>query len=185
MGWDETSLYTLTAGHTFPGRADQCREARIWARVRLRPFPDTADAVELVLSEFFSNAIRHSASGRPGGSVFVSLVGLVYGTIHLEVVDDGPLAARPKTVTRVMAPGADCRWDRGRGLFLAAALSKEWGRLPAEAPSSSLRDDMSSPASAGFGSPRPGDAPFGPMVTWAAFPTAFTRAGPTPPADRR
>ncbi|QBI56520.1 ATP-binding protein [Streptomonospora litoralis] len=165
---DDVGIYTLQAFRTFPGTPDECREARLWARVHMRPFPDVADAVELVVSEFFGNAIRHSASGESGGMVFVSLVGLVSGALHLEVHDDGPRTDAPRTAARVVTP--DLERPDGRGLFLAAALTKEWGRLPgkggpgyAERGYTSIFDAVCEQDDGEY---------CGPMVTWADFTTA-------------
>lgn len=165
---DDVGIYTLQAFRTFPGAPGECREARLWARTRMRPFPDVADAVELVVSEFFGNALRHSASGEPGGTVFISLVGLVSGALHLEVHDEGPRSDAPRTAARVVSPDFD-RPD-GRGLFIAAALTKEWGRLPAtggpgyaERGYTSIFDTGCEPDGTEYS---------GPMITWADFTTA-------------
>ncbi|TDQ55113.1 ATP-binding protein [Actinorugispora endophytica] len=159
MSVDPAPVSLLSDGRSFPGAAPQCREARWWTRALLRPFPDIADAVELVAGEFFANAVTHTRSGRPGGLVFVSLVALVGGVVHLEVVDQG----QARTEARVKPPDPDR--PGGRGLFIADALSHAWGRVPAE------------------GDPLHGvfaavpDGYDGPMVTWADF---RTRSGPGP-----
>ncbi|QBI56260.1 ATP-binding protein [Streptomonospora litoralis] len=184
-----TGLYTLSAARTFPGLREQCREARMWARALLRPFPDAADAVELVFGEFFANAVTHTASGERDGEVFASLVGLVYGVIHLEVVDQGPRSDRPRTAARVLLP--DPESTGGRGLFLAAALSKEWGRLPAEdgpgyaergyTSISSAMDADSVPEPVTGLRREPRASYTGPMITWADFTTeclSHPHAGP-------
>ncbi|WP_084469055.1 ATP-binding protein [Nocardiopsis trehalosi] len=167
----DRDFYTLKAGRAFPGLAAECREARLWARGLLRPFPDAADAVELVLSEFFGNAITHTASGEPGGQVFTSLVGLVGGPLHLEVTDQGPRSDRPRTTARVLAP--DLSRPDGRGLFLAAALTKEWGRLPAEGGPDYARRGYTSIFRTGVEDPRADYT--GPMITWADFATVHNR----------
>ncbi|WP_017540973.1 ATP-binding protein [Nocardiopsis halophila] len=138
----------LDARRTFPGVPEQCREARLWARSVMRPFPDAADAVEVVVSEFFGNAVRHTASGGPGGVVDVELTGGYGAPVRLTVVDQGACADRPATAARVLAPTLS-RPD-GRGLFLAAALSSEWGRAPHDGT--------------------------GAMATWAEFPTERSRS---------
>ncbi|MFC3998094.1 ATP-binding protein [Nocardiopsis sediminis] len=167
----DSGIYTVKSGRAFPGVATECREARLWARDLLRPFPDVADAVELVVSEFFGNAIVHSASGEPGGEVFVSIVGLVGGPLHLEVIDQGPRRDRPRSTARVLSP--DLRRRDGRGLFLAAALTKEWGRLPAEGGPGYERRGYTSIFVAGPEQPQ-GDY-MGPMITWADFMTVHNR----------
>ncbi|MDT0301810.1 ATP-binding protein [Streptomonospora wellingtoniae] len=170
---DDVGIYTLQAFRTFPGTPDECREARLWARTRMRPFPDVADAVELVVSEFFGNAIRHSASGEPGGAVFISLVGLVSGALHLEVHDEGPRSDFPRTAARVVSP--DLERSDGRGLFLAAALTKEWGRLPVQGgPGYAERGYTSIFDAVGE---HEGAEHTGPMITWADFTTSVRTVG--------
>lgn len=148
-------LYLLSEYRSFSGVPEECREARLWTRALLREFSDVVDAAEVVASEFFSNAILHTASGRPGGQVFVSLVGLASGVIHLETVDQG------QAVTRAEPMEPDAARPGGCGLYLTAALSQSWGRVPAD------------------GDPRYGvfaiapDGYTGPMVTWADFCTGF------------
>ncbi|RCV57767.1 ATP-binding protein [Marinitenerispora sediminis] len=185
----EDSIYTLKRARLFPGTRDQVREARWWARTHTRPFPDVVDRVELVISELFTNAVRHTASGEDGGTVLCTLVGLVYGTVHLEVLDLGPRSDRPKTVARIMMP--DPERPGGCGLFLTAALTKEWGRIPAEAgpgylergytsvfdaePASAPAPPWSAPATTGASEGGSGrDGYTGPMVTWAVFTTMAT-----------
>ncbi len=139
----------LRAYRTFPGVPDECREARLWLRALVRDFYDVADAVEVVASEFFSNALNHTVSGSADGEVDVGLVGLAAGVIRLEVVDQGRASTRaerqPLDPTRV----------GGCGLVLAEALSESWGRGPAN-------------ADPGVHTPAP-DGYEGPMVTWAQF----------------
>ena len=147
------SPFMLSAFRSFPGRAEKCRDARLWIRDLTRGFPDAADAVEVVVSELFGNAITHTASGRPGGRVEVSLVALASGSLHLEVTDQG------KAATRAVPMQPDPGRAGGCGLFLVEALAAEWGRLPAEA----------DPCGGVFAE-TPHDYT-GPMITWADFRT--------------
>jgi anti-sigma regulatory factor (Ser/Thr protein kinase) len=62
----------------FPGTADQVRAARRVLADFLGDCPWSDDAV-LCLSELATNAVRHSASGQPGGTF----------TVAAEVLDDG------------------------------------------------------------------------------------------------
>lgn len=87
--------------------------------------------VELCAGEAFANAIMHSRSNRPGGSVMRMLsTPLVMGrqtTVRLSVIDDGPLEARP-----LCAPARRSvqEWEQsesGRGLLLIHQLASEWG----------------------------------------------------------
>ncbi|WP_082127030.1 ATP-binding protein [Allosalinactinospora lopnorensis] len=155
---DVLSPFTLSAYRSFPGLAEQCRQARVWVRALVRDFSDVADAVEVVASEFFSNALRHTASGGPEGEVDVCLVGLTTGVIHLEVIDQGEA-----TTTAERQPLDPLR-PGGCGLILAEALSCTWGRTPAD---TDPRSGAHTPAPNGY---------TGPMITWAHFHTRTQRS---------
>lgn len=87
--------------------------------------------IELCASEAFANAVTHSRSRRPGGTVIRLLsTPLVMGrktTMRLCVIDEGPLgrpSARP-TIRRSTE-----EWETtesGRGLLLIHHLADEWG----------------------------------------------------------
>jgi serine/threonine-protein kinase RsbW len=72
----------------FPGRPDQIRQAREFVTGVLQGHPITESAV-LSVSELASNAVAHSASGRPGGEFTVHLDVVPGDTVWLEVADDG------------------------------------------------------------------------------------------------
>lgn len=146
-----TSPFTLSDYRCFSGRRDECRKARLWVRDLLAGVPTTADAVEVVTSELFSNALRHTDSGSPNGTVDVSLIGLACGVVHLEVIDAGGTAHRP-TATR---PGMN--HTAGRGLLLVSALCHTWGHLPADG---DPRRGVTTPTAPGY---------TGPLITWAEF----------------
>ena len=97
---------------TFPGTAERIHEAREWASEILGAAYGAGVAL-LVLSELATNAVRHSASGQPGGTF----------TLHLGIFTDGwqvCIADSGGTdVPRVHAGG--------RGLAIVAALSSKWG----------------------------------------------------------
>jgi anti-sigma regulatory factor (Ser/Thr protein kinase) len=71
----------------------------------------------LLVSEIFSNSIRHSRSGAPGEMVAVISGG---GIIRVEVTD------RAGPGTPELRP-ADRDAEGGRGLQLVAALAVRWG----------------------------------------------------------
>ncbi|GAU68985.1 hypothetical protein SSP35_10_00140 [Streptomyces sp. NBRC 110611] len=80
------------------------------------------DDVELVVSELFTNAVRHTDSEKV--SCELTLAG---ARIRIEVVDQGgpgvaALHVRPSSLD------TEC----GRGLFLVGALSAGWGSRPAD-----------------------------------------------------
>ncbi|GAA2879154.1 ATP-binding protein [Streptosporangium fragile] len=83
--------------------------------------PRTDDAL-LLVSELFTNAVRHSDSGRtPGGRVTVA-VATLHGTLHIDVIDGGSTERRPR-------PRLDVDLDSGggRGLWLVHELATAWG----------------------------------------------------------
>jgi serine/threonine-protein kinase RsbW len=101
-----------------PGRPESAAAARDFAAKALAGYPAADDAV-LCLDEMVVNAIRHSRSGLPGGTIEVRLT-VTDASVLAEVVDQGPLGP-PVTVSR------DPFAERGRGLVLVEALSKAWG----------------------------------------------------------
>ena len=101
-----------------PGRPEASVGAREFARKALAGYPAADDAV-LALSELVSNAVLHSKSGRPGGTLEVRLT-ITAVSVLAEVVDDGPLGVPVVTSRESFA-------ERGRGLVLVDALTKAWG----------------------------------------------------------
>ncbi|TDC70259.1 ATP-binding protein [Actinomadura sp. GC306] len=82
------------------------------------------DDVDLMVSEIATNAVRHSASGRRGGGVWVTVL-VSRERLRVEIQDDGGSAGRP----RIPAQGAG--WDEhGRGLLVVNGLADRWGTLP-------------------------------------------------------
>ncbi len=73
---------------TFPGAADRIHAARQLMATALESCPATDDIV-LCLSELATNAVQHSASGRPDGTFTVRAMVASGAGVLLEVVDNG------------------------------------------------------------------------------------------------
>jgi anti-sigma regulatory factor (Ser/Thr protein kinase) len=73
---------------TFPGRPDQVRHARRALTALLADCP-AADDIVVCLSELATNAVRHSASARAGGTFRVTAEVTEGAGVHLAVTDNG------------------------------------------------------------------------------------------------
>jgi anti-sigma regulatory factor (Ser/Thr protein kinase) len=109
---------------TIPGRPEEVRRTRafITRTIAAAGKGDAvdSDAATLLTSELVTNAIRHSASGGPSGTVRIVIVGVPDGVL-VEVTDDGS-ACTP--VVR-----ADLLAQNGHGLYLVQQLAAQWGFL--------------------------------------------------------
>ncbi|MEU6732780.1 ATP-binding protein [Streptomyces physcomitrii] len=104
---------------SFPSLESRVADARRLAEsyLRLWDLSPLVDEVVLVVSELVTNAVRYG-NGRPVElRVYVS-----DGALVIEVRDGSPLPARLRLV--------DEEAESGRGLFLVAALAREWGVSP-------------------------------------------------------
>lgn len=107
----------LSWARAFPGIAAQARVARHFVASLLDGSALRDDAVT-VLSELFTNALEHTASGLPGGLIIVQVSRWRHG-VRIAVTDQGSLA---QPVIR--DPGASSGpAENGRGLYLAASLA--------------------------------------------------------------
>jgi anti-sigma regulatory factor (Ser/Thr protein kinase) len=108
---------------TLAGRAERARAARAFVFEVLGPGHPCGDVAILLVSEIFSNSVRHSRSGAPGETVTVISGD---GTVRVEVTD----RAGPGT-PELRPAGRDA--EGGRGLQLVAGLAARWGwRRPPE-----------------------------------------------------
>jgi serine/threonine-protein kinase RsbW len=104
---------------TLAGRAERARAARIFVREMLGPGHPCADVAILLVSEVFSNSVRHSGSGAPGETVTVA-VRAGDGIVRVEVTDRaGPGIPELRPASRDA--------EGGRGLQLVAGLAARWG----------------------------------------------------------
>lgn len=106
---------------TIPGSPEQVSGTRAFIARTIARVPGVdRDAATLLTSELVTNAIQHTDSGAPGGSVTVVVIA-VPGGVLVEVIDDGSAA------TPVVK--ADLYAASGHGLFLVQQLAAQWGYL--------------------------------------------------------
>ncbi len=133
-GYELGRLTAVSEFQEFPGQAQACPLARELVRTALCNHTRIVADAELVVSELFGNACRHTRSGEPGGILAVSISALVTGLAVVSVTDQGPTRAdraagrRRWPELKPMTPGAP-GW---RGLHLVAEVADGWGHTPAE-----------------------------------------------------
>ncbi|HEY5987303.1 MAG TPA: ATP-binding protein [Streptosporangiaceae bacterium] len=106
---------------TITGREQNASQARAFVDRILGKEHPRADDARLLVSELFTNAVQHSESGRPGGTVTIIISGRA-GGVGIEVIDQGSMWSVPVVKADVFA-------TNGRGLFLVQSLADEWGYL--------------------------------------------------------
>jgi two-component sensor histidine kinase len=113
--WEQVATRRLANGGALDVRA-----VRAFVGQTLRPVTDRIDLadVDLMTAEIATNALRYSASGHPGGGLWVTVLRSA-DRVRLEFQDDGGA----KTVPTVRADHG----ESGRGLLLVAGLSAAWG----------------------------------------------------------
>lgn len=107
----------LSWARAFPGTAEQARAARHFAASLLAGSALRHDAVT-VLSELFTNALEHTASGLLGGLIIVQVSRWRHG-IRIAVTDQGSLTQ--PVIRDPAASGGPA--ENGHGLYLAASLA--------------------------------------------------------------
>jgi anti-sigma regulatory factor (Ser/Thr protein kinase) len=109
---------------TIPGCPEQVSGTRAFvARTLDRLAGVDRDAATLLTSELVTNAIQHTDSGAPGGTVTIVVL-QVRGGVLVEVVDNGSAG------TPVVK--ADLYAAEGHGLFMVQQLAAQWGYLREE-----------------------------------------------------
>jgi anti-sigma regulatory factor (Ser/Thr protein kinase) len=108
-----------------PGRAEYVAAARRWAQSVAAAWGMAGTEVGLAVSELVTNAVLHTRSGRPGGTVMVAVAG-GWDSVTVHVHDLGNESGQ---VPRPRQAAADA--DGGRGLRLVIAVSTDWGIIPA------------------------------------------------------
>ncbi|MFL1426417.1 MULTISPECIES: ATP-binding protein [unclassified Nocardiopsis] len=114
-------------GHsiTVPGVAEQTAVLRRQlSALALLPEAQT-DILQGLVSELFTNAVRHTRSGLPGGRVAVTLHRL-RGRVQVRVTDQGPRGDAAQTPH---VREQDLDREGGFGLRLVALQADRWGTL--------------------------------------------------------
>jgi len=106
---------------TLPGLPDYVREARCIVAKALGDLHPRSDDAVLMTSELVTNAVLHTDSCRPGGTVMITVLESA-GGVRVEVADSGSELTAP--VVRADVFAAD-----GHGLFLVQSLADQWGYL--------------------------------------------------------
>lgn len=112
-----TDSFGLRCYRVFPGEEQQLRVVRQWLAGLLPDGPARRDVL-CVATELGANAVRHTASGRPGGSFAVEIV-RNQATARVTVTDQGA----PQGPRLIDDPDA----EHGRGLLLVAGLASRTG----------------------------------------------------------
>jgi anti-sigma regulatory factor (Ser/Thr protein kinase) len=104
---------------TLAGRVERARAARAFVSEVLGSGHPCRDSAILLVSEIFSNSVRHSGSGAPGETVTVAIIS-GDSVVRVEVTD------RAGQGTPELRPAGREEED-GRGLQIVAGLAARWG----------------------------------------------------------
>ena len=104
---------------TLPGEPQYVRSARTFVAQTIGVRHPRADEALLLTSEFVTNAVTHSRSRLPGGTVRVVVAAKALALL-ISVTDDGSDATVP--AIRHLEYG-----EHGNGLLLADAIADFWG----------------------------------------------------------
>jgi|CZLB01.1.fsa_nt_gi anti-sigma regulatory factor (Ser/Thr protein kinase) len=104
---------------TISGIPKNVARARAFVAEVLGPDHPCADVAVLLCSELVTNAVLHSDSRRPGGTVTIAVADLM-DSVEVKVIDEGSASSIPVVKADTLA--AD-----GHGLFLVENLAERWG----------------------------------------------------------
>ena len=100
--------------------------SRSWAAYTVRSAPSAVHPLLLSLSELHTNALRHSASGLPGGRVRIEIERR-RRLLLLRVTDAGPRPGAVITLPQALPLPGDCPLrEGGYGLALVDAMALYW-----------------------------------------------------------
>lgn len=113
---------TVLGSLTFEGSPKQVAAARAFVARTLSAshLKVDSDAATLLTSEIVTNAIMHTKSGVPGGTVTIVVFAVPRGVL-VEVIDEGAAG--------VPIVKGDLFAAEGHGLFLVQQLAAQWGYL--------------------------------------------------------
>ncbi|CNF77197.1 Signal transduction histidine kinase [Mycobacterium tuberculosis] len=121
--WDEKHAERVCSDGVLDVRAVRVRVRR--TVTRCADGFDLGD-VDLLVCEIATNAVKHSASGRPGGGLWVTVF-VSARRLRVEIQDDGGSEKCP------VIPAQGSAWDEGgRGLLMVSELADRWGALRGE-----------------------------------------------------
>jgi anti-sigma regulatory factor (Ser/Thr protein kinase) len=113
-------IYWVILGRiTLQAQPERVREARRFIARAIGAGDAHADTAQLLTSELVTNAIRHSRSGQPGGTVEL-IVAAKAASLLISVIDNGSDITMPQ---KGDSPGD----ENGNGLLLVDSLADEWG----------------------------------------------------------
>ncbi len=119
-----------------PARDTSVAVARARVLERLREWyvddESSADA-QLLMSELFTNAVRHTDSEKVSCELWVIGVRL-----RLEVTDEGGAGSAARVERAVVPRPGDDEGESGRGLLLVSVLADDWGIRKAQAGGSDM-----------------------------------------------
>lgn len=104
---------------TIPGDPEHVSEARSFVIKTLGEAEPATEVAVLLASEVVTNAVLHTNSRLPGGTVSIAIFE-IGGGVRIEVSDDGSRASAPVVKSDGCARG-------GHGLFLVQSLANQWG----------------------------------------------------------
>jgi anti-sigma regulatory factor (Ser/Thr protein kinase) len=123
-----TAAVGLCREVTLPGLPESVGQFRALVR-ELAATEYQAEAGSLCVSELVTNAILHTRSGLPGGTVTVSIGPAdLPGELRISVCDNGPGRFRPWAPPLPDAPDVP---EHGYGLGIVDVVAADWGVVPA------------------------------------------------------
>src|SRR5215831_15695445 len=113
-------IYWVILGRTtLQAEPERVREARRFITRAIGAAHAHVDTATLLTSELVTNALKHSRSGLPGGTVEL-IVAAKAASLLISVIDNGSDVGLPQAGN---SPGE----ESGNGLLLVESLAEDWG----------------------------------------------------------